>query len=83
MKVGTREGPTAANSAAMARWPSWMLPTAAAVTILLVCALSSHTELKLPPNEAATAVSITVDLDNGHSVSPTLYGIFFEEVRSA
>ena len=66
----------------MARWPSWLLPTVAAVTILLACALSSHTDLTLPPNEAATSVSITVDLDNGHSVAPTLYGIFFEEVRS-
>ncbi len=66
----------------MARWPGWLLPTVAAVTILLACALSSHTDLTLPPNEAATSVSITVDLDNGHSVAPTLYGIFFEEVSS-
>lgn len=80
-EVGT--GVTTANRIVMARWPSWVGPTAAGVTVLLVCALNSHTEFRLPPNDAATSVSITVDLDNGHSVAPTLYGIFFEEVRSA
>ena len=66
----------------MGRWPSWVLPTAAGVTILLAVALSSHSELRLPPNAAITTVSITVDLDQGgHPVSPMLYGIFFEEVR--
>ena len=65
----------------MARWPSWGVPTAAGVTLLLLVALSSHSELRLPPNAAITTVSITVDLDQGgHPVSAMLYGIFFEEV---
>ena len=66
----------------MARWPTWVVPTIAGVTILLAVALSSNSELRLPPNAAMTAVSITVDIDQGgHPVSPMLYGIFFEEVR--
>lgn len=57
----------------------WVYPCVIAISVLLIYAESQRSRVSQTSN-AATPVSIEIDLDRGHPVAETLYGIFFEEV---
>ena len=67
----------------MAKALPWALPCCIAVTIMLACALTQHSGPGGQSNGDASAVTIDIDLDRGHAVASTLYGIFFEEASAS
>lgn len=68
----------------MTKAQPWALPCciAVAVTLLLGCALTQNSGQGGQSNDDGSGVSIEIDLDKGHPVTRTLYGVFFEEASA-